>query len=205
MHTSSTTPGSDRLAIVGVLLVVAGLAAVALRAAGVDVFDAIARAGWPLFIILPGLVLLVGAVVVAPPGGLGFAIAGTIVTSIGLLLWYQDTANHYESWAYAWALIGPGAAGLAMLVYGAMTRQADLVRAGSRLVVIAAAIFAVGFLFFESIFGEGRVPFDLGAWWPAGLIVLGIVIVVGSLLGARTATSEGRPGEDAGEAGGEQR
>ena len=53
---------------------------------------------------------------------MGFAIAGSIVTTVGSVLLYQQTTGHWESWAYAWALVGPGAAGLGMLVYGLLFR-----------------------------------------------------------------------------------
>ena len=39
----------------------------------------------------------------------GLAIAGSIVTVSGLILLIQDATAHYESWAYAWALVFPGA------------------------------------------------------------------------------------------------
>ena len=59
------------------------------------------------------------------PRGLGFAIAGTIVTTIGFLLLYQDSTGHWESWAYAWALLTL-AAGLGTLIYGlAIGRRVD--------------------------------------------------------------------------------
>jgi hypothetical protein len=135
-----------------------------------------------LFVIVPGLVLLGASVVPAAPNGVGFAIAGSIVTIVGLLLAYQEATDHWESWSYAWALVGPGGAGVGMLGYGLLYRQADLVGVGVRLVGISLAIFVVGFLFFESIFDNGRVPTDLGTWWPVGVIGLGVLLLIGAVL-----------------------
>jgi hypothetical protein len=180
METRSPVSRSGALTV-AVLLIAAGVATLVLRSMGIDPIDRIAETGWPLFVILPGLALLAAAVVPEPPKGLGFAIAGSIVTSIGLLLWYQELANHYESWAYAWALVGPGAAGVGLLGYGALTRHGELVRQGLRLVIVATGLFLAGAWYFETIFGSGRVPVDLEAWWPVALIAVGALVVVGEL------------------------
>ena len=50
---STTAP-----AVLGLLLILFGGIALLARAAGVSVFDAVGPWGWPLFIIVPGLVLL---------------------------------------------------------------------------------------------------------------------------------------------------
>jgi hypothetical protein len=170
-------------AVAGIVLILLGAGVLVLREWGIDPIERIAEAGWPLFIILPGLALLAIAFIPAPPRGVGFAIAGSIVTSIGLLLWWQDEADRYETWAYAWVLIGPGAAGLGMLVYGVFTRTADLVRQGLRMLVVAGVLFLAGAWFFETVFETGRVPFDLDTelWWPLGLMAIGGLVVVGAL------------------------
>ena len=89
---------------------------------------------------------------------------------------------------YAWALVGPGAAGLGMAVYGLIFGQRDLLAAGARLFAIAAAIFAVGYWYFETIFATGRAPLELGQWWPVVFVGVGLLaLVAGSLSrGSRT-------------------
>jgi hypothetical protein len=171
-------------AFAGIALILIGVGALALRQWGIDPIERIAEAGWPLFVILPGVALLVMAAFPAPPRGVGFAIAGSIVTSIGLLLWWQDQNDRYETWAYAWALIGPGATGLGMFVYGALTRTSDLARTGIRLMAVAGALFLIGAWFFETVFATGRVPFDVDAdlWWPLGLMAFGALVVIGALV-----------------------
>src|SRR4030042_4003625 len=61
---------------------------------------------WPLFIIVPGVVLFVLAMTMEGRAGEGLAITGGIVTMVGLLLFYQNATGHWTSWAYAWALGG---------------------------------------------------------------------------------------------------
>ena len=178
------------LTAVGLLFVLVGVGLFVLQALRLDPFAAIADTGWPFFVILPGLTLLVLSFVPRPPHGLGFAIAGTIVTVVGSVLLYQQTTGHWESWAYAWALVGPGGAGLGMLVYGVAFRQSDLLPVGARLVAISAVIFTVGYWYFETVFSTGRVPLDLGSSWPFVLVGVGGIAVIAGLLrrpaGART-------------------
>jgi hypothetical protein len=136
-------------------------------------------------------VLLATGVVVGRPGGLRFAIAGSIVTTVGLILRYQQSTDRWESWAYAWALI-PVASGLATLVCGLVYRRRDLVDDGIRVVAIAAVLFAAGYWFFETIFQSGRAPIDAAAWWPLIVVGLGVYVTArASLRSARSTTSTG--------------
>jgi hypothetical protein len=165
------------LVVIGALLAVAGVGWFVARSLGLDPFGSIADAGWPFFVIIPGVILMLSSLIPKPPRGLGFAIAGSIVTTVGLVLFYQETTDDWESWAYAWALVGPGAAGLGMLVYGLIFGQRDLVSVGLRLAAVGAGVFVVGYWFFETVFATGRAPVDLGAWWPVVAIVAGLAIV----------------------------
>jgi len=180
---SPTTTRTGSAAVVGIVLIAVGGVALLLRAWGIDPFERMAQAGWPLFVIVPGIVLLAVAFVVTPPRGVGFAMAGTIVTSVGALLWYQEQTGDFESWAYAWALVAPGAAGLGLAVYGLAIGDGGQLRAGLRLMGIALALFVIGAWYFGALFTTGRVPFDIDAalWWPLGLIVFGGLIVLGGL------------------------
>lgn len=200
MQARTSTQRWAGLTAVGVILILVGVGAFVLRELRLDPFAAIAEGGWPFFVIVPGVTLLIASLIPKPPNGVGFAVAGAIVTVVGSLLLYQETTGHWESWAYAWILVGPGAAGLGMLVYGLIFRQRELLATGARMVVIAGAIFAVGFWFFETIFETGRVPFEMGAWWPVGLMAIGLVVVVSGLLdrGQRTQQSVGDPLEQGG-------
>jgi hypothetical protein len=165
------------LALVGALLVFVGVGWFVARELRFDPFAAIADAGWPFFVIIPGVILMVSSLIPNPPRGVGLAIAGTIVTTVGLVLLYQEATAHRESWAYAWVLVGPGAAGLGMLLYGLIIGQRDIVSVGARLAGIAVAIFVVGYWFFETVFATGRAPVDLGAWWPLAIIVVGLAVL----------------------------
>jgi hypothetical protein len=167
----------------GLVLVVLGLGWLAFRWTGVDL-NLRADDAWPLFVIVPGLVLAGLAVLVEPPKGLGFAIAGSIITVTGIVLWVQLSIDRYDTWAYAWALVGPGAAGLGLLLYGLYARVIDQVKVGLTLGGIGVALFVVGAWYFEPVLTEGRQPVDLEAWWPVLLVAAGVIVALASFLGS---------------------
>jgi len=69
------------------------------------------RYGWPVFVIAPGVFLLLVGLAMRDEAGLGMAIPGGMITSVGLLLALQNASGAWASWAYAWALVAPGVCG----------------------------------------------------------------------------------------------
>jgi len=187
----TTTPTEMRRnapTVIGLILILAGGATFLARQAGLDVIGSITEAGWPLLVIIPGVILLIAAIVTRPPDGIGFAIAGAIVTTVGGILFYQQETGDWESWSYVWALI-PGAAGLAMVIYGALARIHHLVGKGLRLMAIAGTLFLVGMWYFETVFRSGEAPIDLATWWPLFLIAIGVVVFARGFRDARRHTT----------------
>jgi hypothetical protein len=128
---------------------------------------------WPWFVITPGLVLLGWGLAGRVKG---LAIAGGVVTMTGLLLFYQALTGHWTSWSYAWALSAPGGVALGMIAYGIVTGTPEDVRSGSRLLLIAAGLFAAGLLFFEVLLGVSG--YGLNFWaWPLLLVVAGLALL----------------------------
>jgi hypothetical protein len=179
-----TSERRARAIVGGLVLIVVGGVALLGRQAGVELGGLVDN-GWPFFIIVPGVVLLAAAFVPSPPDGLGFAVAGSVVTTVGAILLYQQSTGNWESWAYVWALI-PLAAGTGITVYGLGTGLRDLVGTGVRLVGVAGVLFVVGFWYFNAIFETGENPIDLGSWWPVVLVGIG-ALVVGRALFTSTA------------------
>jgi hypothetical protein len=173
-----------RLLALGAVLILVGVAAVVARSVDVDLGALIGEQSWPALVIVPGLVLIGLAFVARPPDGLGFAIAGSIVTTIGMILLVQANTGAWASWAYVWTLI-PGAAGIGMTIYGLLTRSRELVGNGARLAAIAGVLFIAGWWYFETLFTTGEQPADLGTWWPLVLIAVGTVIAIRALLTTR--------------------
>ena len=187
---NAIAPGRSRAhALVGIGLVIVGLTAIGVRNSGISVLDG---ASWPWAVIVPGLVLLVIATVLSYPTGLVSAIAGSIITTVGVLLLYQQSTDHWESWAYVWALI-PAAAGLAILAYGLLFRRRRLVGLGARIAAVAGLLFVALMWIVETVFRTGSAPIAIETWGPAIVIVLGVLIVANSL---RRRPSTARPPGD---------
>jgi hypothetical protein len=167
----------------GLLLLVFGI--VALIAQVTDVH--LSEDAWPYTIIVPGLVLLVVGLVAGGGPGTGLTIAGTIVTTVGGVLLYQATTDDWASWAYAWALVGPTAAGVGLLLSGLVSRDRDMVRRGTDMALVGLTLFAVGYVFFVGIIGlDGREP-TIGTTWimPALLVVVGVIVIARALWSGR--------------------
>jgi hypothetical protein len=173
--------GGSTMAL-GVVLVVVGLFALGVVVFGVD----LTQYGWPLFVIIPGLTLLVVGFV---GGGVGASVPGGIVTMLGLVLAYQSSSGDWASWAFAWALVAPGGVGLGLYLQALRDRDPVMLRRGRTLMFIAALIFIIGFVFFESILGISGTDYGIfgKAALPGLLIVIGIILLVRSIQRTRSA------------------
>ena len=139
--------------------------------------------GWPLFVIVPGLVLFAAALASDVPTGTGLATAGGIVTMVGLVLAVQNATGLWATWAYAWALVGPGGTGLGLLVFGLFRGRRDLLSAGARTLGVGLALFAAFGLFFEGLIGLSGEPFLVGSQvFPIVLIGAGVIVVALSIV-----------------------
>lgn len=173
-----TTPQSGPPALaIGALLVLIGLV---LFAAQLLDFQ-LSEIGWPFFIILAGIGILLFGLFMG--GESGIVIGGTITTTVGLVLLFQDTTGRWESWAYAWALVGPAASGLGLVMWGTRTGNGNDVRNGTWGLLGGLAIFVIGFLFFEGVIGISGQRLALPEWLlPVAVIAIGLVVLGRGLL-----------------------
>ena len=171
-------------AALGVVLVVVGLFALAVVLFGID----LTQYGWPLFVIIPGLTLLVVGFL---GGGAGASVPGGIVTMLGLVLAYQSSSGDWPSWAFAWALIAPGGVGLGLYLQALRDRDPVMLRRGRGLMFVGALVFMIGFVFFESILGISGKDYGIfgKAALPALLVVIGIILLVRSIQRSRRISS----------------
>ena len=159
----------------GVAMIILGGLWLVGRTLDVDVWDY----GWPLFVILPGAILMVAGLAARGAATTAALVPGSIIAAIGMLLLYQDANDHWESWAYAWALIAPGAIGVALWLAGIRNDKPGQRNSGVAMMRVGFAVFVVGFFIFEGligvsdrdlgIVGEYAIPFLLIA---AGLFLL---------------------------------
>lgn len=180
MTTSIETKQSKSSLPLGGALIALGLFLLIIQLVDFDLLDF----GWPFFIIIPGALLYFIALTSASTAGEGLAALGSVITATGLLLFYQNAADHFESWAYAWALVAPTSVGVGQIIYGSLKKQPHIVKTGRNLATIGIAIFLVGMVFFELIIGLSG--FGIGGFgWAALLIGLGLVVLFSSFLPGR--------------------
>jgi hypothetical protein len=131
---------------------------------------------WPLYIIVPGVAVLVLGLTTSWEGGVALTMTGSIIVAVGLVLFVQNVTELWATWAYAWALIGPTSAGVGMLTYGALHEQPKLVREGKDLAQVGLVLFFVGLIFFELIIGVSG--FGLGGYALPLLLIGGGTILL---------------------------
>jgi hypothetical protein len=175
--------------VAGIVLIAIGSIAWAMNATGTDPSTWLGGSGWTLFILIPGAVLFIGGLLARDEPAVGLTIAGSIIMTVAAMLSVMDRTGHYEAWAYAWTLI-PGAAGIGVLIHGFKTDDRANRGAGSRLILLSLAMFAVGAWFFETVFQTGAVPFGIDAFWPLVLVVIGVVVVALAVLRGPRARTE---------------
>jgi hypothetical protein len=127
--------------------------------------------GWPLIVVAVGAGLLIFGLLVGAPG---MAVPACIVAGIGLLLYWQNATGNWESWAYAWTLI-PGFVGVGTILAALLGegKLRDALEGGFWLILISLVMFAI----FGSFLGGMNL---LGPYWPALLILLGLIVLVRS-------------------------
>lgn len=187
--------GSQGAAVLGVALIVLGLIFFAGQALNMD----IGEAGWPFYVIAPGLALV--TLGLTQRRGSGLTIAGSVVTMVGLVLLYQNATDRFESWAYAWALVGPGGSGIGMLLYGTRSGDRKMARDGFWTILTALGLFAVGLVFFEGVIGISGERLPLPNWvLPVAVIVIGVLVLLRGLTFRDTRALEWGGGGEADEA-----
>ena len=154
--------------VVGVILVLAGVALLAARLVpGLEQW-VLSTVGWPLLIVGFGGILLLAGLLSRMSG---MITGGCVIAGIGGILYYQNYSGDWSSWAYAWTLL-PGFSGIGMiiagLVEGAFGRS---LRAGLWQILTSALLF----LIFASFLGG---PSLLGIYWPVLVILLGVIMLL---------------------------
>jgi hypothetical protein len=195
----SRQSSEDRVGLVlGALLFVAGGAALVAQAVNWE----LPEDGWPWVIIVPGIALLVAGLLLRGDGGTALTVAGCVVSTVGGILLYQNTTDNWESWAFAWALVGPTAPGVGLLLSGLVQGRRNLVDVGARLALLGVTLFAVFYVFMVWVIGVGsEQPRDIAPWaLPLVLVGLGAVVVGRAILlphrAADATTAPGNGGTD---------
>ena len=153
--------------IAGTLLIVFGLMALAGQ-----IFSAVDWGFlWPFAIIGFGALFFV-AMFAGGKGTAAFAIPGSIIGGIGLILLFQNITQHWESMSYFWTLIIMFV-GVGIYIMGWYGGDENQKRSGFRVMKVGFILFIIFGAFFEMIFSSfSNIIF------PVLLILLGVYLVV---------------------------
>lgn len=167
--------------VLGLALVLLGGLALLGRVLQVDLLGL----GWPIFVLVPGIILFIAGLAVGGKAGLGLAIPGGIVSMVGVVLTVQTATGLWATWAYAWALVAPGGVGLAFVLYGLLTRQSDIARGGVPILLTGIGLFIAFGLFFEGVLNLTDQGGVVELLLSGALVALGAAVVLYGLLGRR--------------------
>ena len=148
-------------------------------------FDLI-RDYWPLLIVLFGLAFLVG-MLTAGKRKAGLAIPGTIITTIGILLFIQNAFNLWITWTYVWALLIV-ATGVGMYIMNGYLKRDSLRKAAGLLIGIGLSLFVIFGVLFELILQVRGADLYSGIFLGGGLVLLGLFVVFSRVLFGRRRT-----------------
>lgn len=132
---------------------------------------------WPFFIIAAGLTFFAGMFAGGRAAG-ALALPGSIITTVGVILFVQNTFGIWGTWAYAWGLIIAGV-GIGLLIFGRQSSLPELRQAGRVVLAVGLGLFFVFGLFFElgaALLGLRSLG---GVLWPLMLILLGLYFLIG--------------------------
>ena len=173
MQTNRSNAGA---LIAGTLLIVFGLMALAGQVFRMWDWGAL----WPFLIIGIGALFFV-AMFAGGKQAAAFAIPGSIVGGIGLILLFQNITDRWESMSYFWALIIMFV-GVGIYLMGWYGEQETQKQSGWRVMKVGFILFIIFGVFFESLFSSYN-----NLLFPVLLILLGGYLVLSrtGLLGTR--------------------
>ena len=133
---------------------------------------------WPLFLLGPSILAVNASLRVRSWGGQVLTLASCAVLTAAAVLFQQAIIDYYRSWAYAWALVVPGAVGGGLLLRRAVWGLPPM-GFGLWFLVLGIGIFLVGWVVFEGVIGIGGLkhPEMVRAGLPALFVFLGLLFL----------------------------
>ncbi len=165
MQTNRSNAGT---LIAGTLLIVFGLMALAGQIFRIVDWGFL----WPFAVIGFGALFFVGMYAGGKQAA-AFAIPGSIISGIGLILLFQNITNHWESMSYFWTLIIMFV-GIGIYIMGLYGGDANQKRSGLRVMKVGFILFIIFGAFFEILIFSS---FN-NLLFPILLIILGAYLVL---------------------------
>jgi hypothetical protein len=173
MQTNRSNAGT---LVAGIILIVFGLMALAGQFLRIMDWGVI----WPFVIVGFGALFFL-VMVVSGRQAAAFAIPGSIITGIGLVLLFENITGHWEAMSYFWTLIIMFV-GIGIYIMGWYAGDENQKRSGWGVIKVGLILFVIFGAFFELIFSSFS-----NLIFPILLILLGayLILVRSGLLGSR--------------------
>lgn len=126
---------------------------------------------WPFAVIGLGALFFV-AMIAGGKQAAAFAIPGSIISGIGLILLFQNITDHWESMSYFWALIVMFV-GVGIYLMGWYAGDANQKRSGFKVMKVGFILFIIFGAFFEMLFSSFN-----NLIFPVLLILLGAYLIL---------------------------
>jgi hypothetical protein len=164
--------------VIGILLIVAGLLAFVGRYFILPDMDTL----WPLIVVGVGVAFFV-PIFLGNKSSAGLAIPGSILVTIGVILFVMNSTDSWEAWSYCWALI-ICAVGAGIWLNGFTTEQPEVQERGLKVLRTGLILFIVFGVIMEFIFSlSGEAHWGGILLWSALLMLVGAYLLVTRLLG----------------------
>ena len=164
-------------AVIGIILILIGLFALF----GQNLVFWNAEYLWPLIVVGLGAAFLITMLVGDKSLG-GLAIPGSILITIGLILFVMNLTNTWEAWSYCWALI-VFAVGAGIWINGFRNDLPELKQRGSTTMRTGLVLFMVFGVLMEFIFSlSGQANLGSLLLWSILLAVVGAYLLVTRIL-----------------------
>ena len=137
-------------------------------------------AGWPIWVLAPGLIFIAAGLI---SGVTDLMVPGSIISGVGLILYYQNETGDWQSWSYIWALIivAVGVGVFLSNVFRGQFRRAF--EEGGPPIMTGLVMFLIFGSIFRAVFGQS--PF-LGEYWPLLLVAVGLWMLIKPLFRKKT-------------------
>ncbi|MBI4316432.1 MAG: hypothetical protein HY679_10880 [Chloroflexi bacterium] len=131
---------------------------------------------WPFLVIGVGGLFFIG-MVAGGKSTAGLAVPGSIISTVGLMLFFQNWTGQWATWAYGWTIILM-AVGLGIVIMGAWAGDRQQRHSGWSLMKVGFVLFVIFGAFFEGLIFRSGNSVVSQFLFPVLLIVVGLYLLV---------------------------
>lgn len=161
---------------VGMALIGVGAVLLAFNVVGALFGVSVVQWVWPLWFIAPGLLMLWPAYAMRPgeqPTWAWLAIPGAVLTTLGGMFAVMSVFDHFEAWAYAWALLPVAVLWSILYINRHSADESEVQGIKSAIRILFWIMLGLGAFFELLIFNN-----MLGVLWPVLFIAGGVYLII---------------------------